>query len=401
MDNSGFWMVAGAMTLGVSLLLLLSLWRGRGQALPAAAQDIQVYRDQLAEVDRDLARGTLPEAEAQRTRTEIARRLLAADKALSETAPGTASGRAPVVVAVVLVLAAAGGALALYDRTGVPWYPDLPLDRRLAELDAAIAARPSQAAFLAEQGRPIDTAAESKQAAEFAAQSDPAALKTAYETQYAARDYRGAVLAMQRLIQVLGDKADSFDHLGLAVALVAEADGYISPEAEQALRAALKLDMRNEAALFLVGDLFRQGGRFDRAFEFWQPVVEYGNPDAPWVAAARDQIETLAQLAGIPYSLPGAEGGRGPSQADMAAAAEMTPDEQQAMIEGMVAQLSDRLAKEGGSASEWAQLIRALGVLGRTEQAKAIYDESKGRFADRPGDLAALAEAAGAAGLTP
>ena len=49
----------------------------------------------------------------------------------------------------VLVLA---GSVLVYDRLGAPGYPDLPLQARLAGLDAAIAARPSQAEELARLG---------------------------------------------------------------------------------------------------------------------------------------------------------------------------------------------------------------------------------------------------------
>ena len=37
---------------------------------PAAASDLQVYRDQLSEIDRDLARGVIAETEAGRIRAD-------------------------------------------------------------------------------------------------------------------------------------------------------------------------------------------------------------------------------------------------------------------------------------------------------------------------------------------
>ena len=57
------------------------------------------------------------------------------------------------------------------------------------------------------------------------------------------------------------------------------------------------------------------------------------------------------------------------------------------MIEGMVNGLSDRLATEGGPATDWARLISALGVLGQEERAIAIYSEALEIFA---GDEAAI-----------
>ncbi|MGB4828121.1 MAG: c-type cytochrome biogenesis protein CcmI, partial [Paracoccaceae bacterium] len=72
----------------------------------------------------------------------------------------------------------------------------------------------------------------------------------------------------------------------------------------------------------------------------------------------------------------------------------------QAMIEGMVGQLQDRLSREGGSVEDWAKLINALGVLGRKDDAQAAYDSAKAAFAGKDADLANLASAAEAAGLT-
>ena len=76
------------MTVVVVLALLLPLlhrWRA-----PAERRlfDRAVYRAQLDELERDVARGVIGGAEAQSARLEIERRLLAAD-----AAPGAAWGR--------------------------------------------------------------------------------------------------------------------------------------------------------------------------------------------------------------------------------------------------------------------------------------------------------------------
>jgi cytochrome c-type biogenesis protein CcmH len=65
----------------------------------------------------------------------------------------------------------------------------------------------------------------------------------------------------------------------------------------------------------------------------------------------------------------------------MAAAQEMSAEERQDMISGMVAGLAERLATEGGSAQEWARLINAYGVLGRNEDAQAVLQEAQTVFA--------------------
>ena len=70
------------------------------------------------------------------------------------------------------------------------------------------------------------------------------------------------------------------------------------------------------------------------------------------------------------------------------------------MIRGMVDGLSNRLATDGGTAQEWARLIGALGVLGETDRATAIWAEAQTVFADRAEDLALIRSAAEQAGLT-
>jgi cytochrome c-type biogenesis protein CcmH len=78
----------------------------------------------------------------------------------------------------------------------------------------------------------------------------------------------------------------------------------------------------------------------------------------------------------------------------------MDPAAREAMIRSMVEGLSDRLANEGGSASEWAQLIRAYGVLGEAATALPILEEARGAFAGNEAALAEIEAAARDAGLT-
>lgn len=405
METFWFWTVAAAMAVLVAAWLVRGLMRGEAAA-PAAAQDIRVYRDQLAEADRDLARGTLTEAEAARVKTEIARRLLEADRALqAAAAPGAA--RTPWA-AMALVAAAMAGGLLVYSRVGVPWYPDLPIRERLALADEAMAGRPGQAEAEAAAGPPppvhpdpefLTLMEKLRAAVDPATATDLRGLDLLARNEATLGNFVAAKTAQARLVEVKGEAATAEDYATLAEMMILAAGGYVSPEAEQVLIRALERDPRDGMARYFSGLMFAQGGRFDRAFAFWRPLLEESPPGAPWVPPIRAQIEDVAMRAGIPYQLPDAA--PGPTVEDMEAAAGMTPEERQQMVEGMVAQLQDRLATEGGSATEWARLIAALGTLGRQEQAQAIYDEARTRFAGREDDLAALAEAAAAAGLAP
>lgn len=398
MSDGLFWAVAAALAAFVVSVLIGALRRpAAADAAPNA--DLSVYRDQLAEVDRDLERGTIGPDEAARLRAEIGKRVLEADRARSAVAPvSEGTGRLAVGPALIVALTLPG-ALAVYWLLGAPGYPDMALHSRLAALDAGIAGRPSQEAELQTLGRARDAALDEKLKAELAAVTDSEALRSRFRAAFEAGNRQEALRVQERLLAVLGDKASSADHANLALALVAEADGYVSPEAEAALRQSLQADMSNELARYLVGEMFLQGGRFDQAFRFWRPLAEGGNPEAPWTASIRERIGGVAELAGIRYAPPAAP--KGPTAEDMAAAGDMSPEDRQAMIEGMVAQLSDRLATEGGSVEEWNRLIRSLAILERLPEAQSIYDEAKAKFEGRPAELSFLRLAAVESGLNP
>ncbi len=399
MANPGFWGIALALAAVVLAILIRAAWRASGRK-PAGTADIIVYKDQLAEVDRDLARGTITADEATRLRNEVGQRLLEADRtrtAAEGVANGPESARTPWLALGLIAATVVAGSIFAYDRLGAPGYPDMPLEARVAGLDAAIASRPSQAEELVRLGVQPNPAAEALRT-EIEGQTDAAALRQDFSDRFGAGAVSEAVVTAARLHAVLGDDATAADHANYALALVAEAQGYVSPEAEVELRQALTLDMTNEVARYLVGEMFLQGGRFDQAFRFWRPLAEDGNPQAPWVASIRERIGMVAELAGERYDAPTAGG---PSAGDMAAAADMTPEDRQAMIEGMVAQLSDRLATDGGSVEDWERLIRSLGVLERLDEAQRIYDEAKTKFEGRPAELSFLRMAAVEGGLNP
>lgn len=410
MENLGFWSVAALLSLGVAGLLIAASLRGRAEAGTASApsdrsRDMQVYRDQLAEVDRDLARGTLDAAEGQRLRAEIARRLLEADR--KQQAGAAAPGKTGGWIAAGAVALAMAGAVVIYTRIGLPGYPDLPIADRLAEADAAMKTRPSQADWVARLPAPalpqpdaefLALMEKLRAAVDPASATDTRGLDLLARNEAALGNYAAAIAAQQRLIAVKGDAATADDHAGLAEILITQAQGYVSPEAEQELVRALQIEPSNGLARYYGGLMFSQGGRYDRAMALWAPLLEESPADAPWVGPLRAQIEDVAALAGIRYSLPPV---KGPSAEDVAAAGDMTEADRQAMIKGMVQQLSDRLAAEGGSPEEYAQLMTALTVLGRMDEARAALAQARATFKEDATALATIEEAASAAGITP
>ena len=404
-----FWILLAAMVALVAVAILRPfLGRRTATAEPPAAYDLRVYRDQLREVDRDLARRVLNPDEAGRLKTEIGRKILDADRALSRQA--TPQGRAPrPLVAAGVLLALIGGSAALYWKLGDPAMPDQPLAARIASADARLAGLPAQAE--AEAAAPKRVAptpdpqylqlVEQLRKAVAGRPDDPQGLALLAEHEGRLGNYAAARDAQARLIAARGSEAEALDHARLAGMMIEAAGGQVSAEARAALDTALQLDPRNGQALYLKGLMFAQNDRPDLAFPLWRGLAESSAPDAPWMAPIRQLMPDLAWLAGHPeYQLPGAASGMpGPDAAAMAAAGDMTPEERQQMIAGMVEKLEARLADQGGTPEEWARLITSLVGIGNEPHAREILAEARTRFAAQPEALAAVNAAAAEVGL--
>lgn len=404
-----FWFIISGLILSAGGVLGLTLLRGRVGDAPPAAYDLQVYRDQLKEVERDLARGIIGKNDAERVRIEVSRRVLAADAKLREhDETGGQSSGASWVMAALMVAGLAGGSVALYMRLGVPGYPDLPLEARIAASDEERASRLDQ-----------DQAEAKFPAPDFAAQASPEFLELMDQLRKTIEarpeDLRGLQLlarnearlgnltaahaAQARIITVKGSEATAQDYARLAELMIGAVKGYVSKDAEAALSKALRLNPSEPTARYYRGLYLLQVDRPDAAFHIWETLLRESRPDAPWVAPIRDHLEEVAKRAGVNYELPPLET-PGPSVDDIEAASAMSDAERQEMIRGMVARLSERLATEGGSADEWARLISAQGVLGETEQARRIWVEAQQVFAGNETALSTLNAAANSAGLT-
>lgn len=406
-----FWILAAALTAITALAILSPLRRGRGGAAPAAAYDLRVYRDQLAEVERDLDRGVIGPDDAQRLRAEIGRKVLDADRRAALSAPATRGGRALwPAVALVAMLA---GAVALYLREGVPGAPDMPLAERFAAADAAYRDRPSQAE--AEAAAPARPAPDLSQAdPEYLAMidqlrdavgrnpDDQQGLALLASNEMRLGNLAAARAAQQRLVDLRGDQADAVQLMQLATLMVDAAGGVVTPEAEAVLRRALTLDPTQPQARYLQGVLLIQNGRPDRAFPLWRGLLDEGPEGAPWIAPIRAAIQDLAWLAGddeYRAPAPPAADLPGPDADALAAAEDLSPEDRARMIQDMVDRLQQRLATQGGSPEEWARLIAALAMLDQRDQATAILTEARQRFGSAPDALAPIERAATEAGL--
>lgn len=405
-----FWIIVIALALVTAAVLGRTVLTGRAGREPPAAYDLRVYRDQLRDVDRDLARGVIGAEDAERLRAEVSRRILAADAKLR--AGGAAGGqprRASLAMAAAVLLGLTGGAALLYNTLGAPGYGDLPLQSRIAASEAARSNRLAQAEAEAQTppaewapdvSEEFRTLMEKLRATVAERPDDLRGLQLLVRNEAALGNLAAAHAAQAQIVEVKGPEATAEDYALLADLMISAAGGYVSKEAETVIRSALQRDPRTPRARYYLGLYFLQVDRPDRAFRIWNDLLAESPPEAPWVPIIRGRIEEVAWRAGVTdFELPPLAATPGPSAEDMEAAEEMSAEERSEMIRGMVARLAERLAAEGGPAEDWARLIGAYGVLGETERARAIWEEAQQVFAGREADMEMLRGAAREAGI--
>ena len=403
MDGIWFWVIAGALCFAVGAYLLRALARGADVA-QAGPMALALYRSQLDEIERDVAKGTLAEGEAERLRTEVQRRMLDAAKAAPTAAPPRHGAQ---VFGLAAILATLAGAIWLYFSLGAPDYPDLPLSKRLALADELYQNRPTQAEAeaAAPTSPPVQADAEflnlieQLRSAVASRPNDVQGLTLLAQNEAKLGNYAASARAYEALIAAKGAAAGAMDYLGAAQAMIAAAGGIVTPQAEAALTETLKRDPENGLARYFSGLLFAQTGRPDRAFELWQPLA--GDSNAPYSAALADLLPQVADAAGVRFTPPEAMAQVGPDAAAIAAAEDMSEADRSTMINMMVKGLEARLLENGGTGEEWARLITSLGVLGESQRAEVALRAARATLAADPNALQMVDDAAKEAGLTP
>ena len=396
-----FIVLAGALALVTALALALPFLRSRAAAESRAAYDAQAYRAQLREVDQDVSRGVLTEAEAQAARIEISRRLLSATDAIEAEGESPA---APRDLRMGLGIGAAIGipvvAAALYLGIGGAGQPDMPLDTR-TDFASQMAQRPSQKraeAILQRSGytpdaMPLDTPElqrvvgmiEQVEAVLERKPDDATGRLILARTQTQIGRYREASRNYELLLTTATQP--DLDLYGDAIeAMVQATSGYVSPEAEAIADRGAKLDPTNARFRHYKALALSQNGKVDEALIRWADLLDDAEPSDPWVDMVYDYASEAADNLGVPPP-PRPDGERGPSREDMAAAAAMPAEDRNAMIEGMVANLAERLAEDPDDLQGWLRLIRAYTVLDRPEQRDKAIGMARNTFA---GDTEAL-----------
>ena len=443
--------------------MLAVLWplRKRSKA-GRAGSDVEVYRDQLEEIERDHAAGRIGKPEADAARVEVSRRLITAvdsvrdEKVVADAAPAIRRRRMVAAVALLLLPVCAGS---LYFILGSPGIPTLPLAERLDDaseqrsIEGMVAQVEAYLERNPQDGRGWEVVA-------------PVYMKLGR--------YDDAVKARRHALEILGPDAARLGDLGEAMVLAA--NGIVTAEAKALFERAAALDREDVMAQYYLGLAAKQDGRRDEAEKTWRALLERAPRGAPWVSLVQNalaridektvpvtgdaasaehsggsvqgMVERLAQrlkqdgsnldgwiqlvrsyrvlgqadkataaiadakvaLVGEPEKLrqfdeaikglnQPAAGPAGPSAQDVAATAKLAPEQQSAMIQNMVDRLAERLKTESSDFDGWLRLLRSYKVLGQTEKARVATEEARRIFADKPEKLRQLDETVKELGL--
>lgn len=380
----GFWILAAMMTLVVVVILAYPLFETR-RLRDESGYALSIYRDQLAEIERDQQRGVLPADQARAAQLEIQRRILALADEPAQAAgqrPGRGSARAPSrgLIAVLAILLPVTGLL-LYLGVGQPQLPAQPFAERQAALPPA---SPELLALRQHVATHPDDA-----------DAWLALARLALDQQHV----QESLDAFNRVV-TLGRKApDIYADYGRALILFH--NGEVTDDTKAVLAQALALDPKEPTARFFLALAKAQQGDLKGALTDWVALEADSPADAPWRQSLSENIDKAArQLGKDPANLPGREPGHtgnaagtssaspqggssetsadtgsnpGPSADDMQQASQLSPDQRAAFIQSMVDRLAAQLQQQPNDLAGWQKLARAYSVLNRFDEARQAW----------------------------
>jgi cytochrome c-type biogenesis protein CcmH len=334
------WIILVLMTAAAVMAVLWPLSRHRAIARQIDP-DTQFYRDQIAEIERDRERGVLLPAEAEAAKAEAGRRLLRTTGmtgdpfvALGEPALRRRRAASTLALSMIPILA-----LAIYGAYGSPHLlthpPQVQAQSQGDKLDlmAAIAQIETHLSQNPQDGRGWEVVA-------------PVYIRLGRR--------EDAVKAYESALRYLGPDADRLANYGEAMVLAK--DGLVSAEAQGIFEQAMKLDAGSSKARYYLARAAEQDGKTDKAKEAYTQLLLTSPSDAPWVPVVREHLERLGApaVASVDATQVGAED-----------------------IARMVSGLASRLESQGGTAEEWARLMRSYAVLGQRDKAMATAERAR------------------------
>lgn len=299
-----FWVVAACL-IGAALLFVippLFVRRKADAEIARSSMNISIYKNQLTELDTDLASGDVDQIHYDKSRQEIERRLLE-DTAIVEQAAVNSGKTLNIATTAVLVLAVPLVAVSIYLQIGSPDAID-PATHVAAEADAG---------------------PHSQNGADMQAQIEGMVGKLAQRLQENPSDIEGwvmlgrsfsvlgrydeAVKAYEKSVQFVGEDATLLSDYADALAMAS--GGNLEGKPTELLEKALTIEPQNQKVLWLLGTAHFERGDFVNAVALWkrlQQLIPAGSEDAQAMAANIAEAESYRerQLKGEFGAIPAA-----------------------------------------------------------------------------------------------
>ncbi|MGH8699789.1 MAG: c-type cytochrome biogenesis protein CcmI [Burkholderiales bacterium] len=275
-----FWVIAVVLAAG-ALAFVLPPLLGRRRTAPGAAIDatnVAVHRDQLRELEADLAAGTLGRDQYDEARRELEARLLDDVRGSGAGSRAATPGRIAAILAGIAIPLVS---ILLYLAVGTP---------------QALLPQPAAGDSHGITRQQIEGMVE-RLAARMKENPDDATGWVMLGRSYAVLDrfpeavaaYANAVKRSPPDAQMLADYADA-----LAMAQGRQLQG----EPERIIALALKVDPKNVKALALAGTAAFENKDFKGAIAYWRKILEVVPPDSDMADSIRDSIADAQALAG-------------------------------------------------------------------------------------------------------
>lgn len=340
-----------------ALAVLSVLWPLARQARMATREETarSFYTAQIAAIDQDRQSALISAQDAAIAATEAARRVLTGrDIAMS----GNQSRWLARLAAVLAMIAIPSIALSLYLYTGLPEMADVPLAARVEalaksqDINVIVANMETYLAKTPQDGKAWQLLA-------------PVYMRLGRPGD--------AAIAYGKSLALLGDTGSL--RVDYAEALVAEAQGQVTPEAAKSFEIALQTNPAEPKLRFYLGLAAEQAGDREKALEIFRKIAAEAKPGAPYLRYVERHIADLGSA--IPA----------PPASGVAAVAALPDPERQVMIKTMVEGLAARLAQNGQDGDGWLRLIRAFTVLHEDARARIALVDARRAMAD---DVTAL-----------
>lgn len=365
----------------VAVVTMVVLWavsrpveKGQDRTIvDSLSSNMEIYKNQLAEVEADVKRGLIDNASAEEARLELSRNILAAEKQTAKAKFSSRRDKTLKVIIIIAVLCVPIVTLGLYSLTGKPELKSHPFselmmknpalltpDEKLTRTEALFARNP-------DDGKIADE------------------LATGYLIQGRFQDAANTYVSALRLN---GESAPRL--VGYGMSLVGYNGGTINDDARKSFEKAAQLAPNDFYPQLFIAESLRQSAQIDEAIKSLTEFLARTSKDTPGRERVENMIKELQNFKTENKILPKDD------LKNDGKTATSTDKEELNQISLMVEQLANHLQQNPDDLEGWKRLVHSWLVLKETNKAVAALKEGQLKLSpDKADELNAYAKAQG------